>query len=389
MTRQRYSQRSSAVYLVYLLFLFFQPLFDPSTVAATWIATGVMTVVFLPVYLWTFPRCTSQPYLWSRERRRPGAVLGIIAMVAIGVASIPINSGATTFLVYAAAAGGALRPRRRALTVLALVMATALVTAFTSSIPFPYVLAAFAPAFLLVPVLGLSVLFQRERIQTDARLAMAQDEIEHLAAIAERERIARDLHDLLGHTLSIITLKSELAHKLALDDPERAAREMREVERISRDALGEVRSAVAGFRARGLEGELANAKLALEAGEVAFDYYAEPLDLTPEREGVLALALREAVTNVLRHANARHCTVQLRRLGDHAELTVEDDGAGGASIGDGGLAGMRARLQALGGTLQVTDDRGTRLRIALPLKASRARAEESPRTLNGGELPTS
>ena len=388
MTRQRHAPRSSAVYLVYLLFLFFQPLFDPSTVAGTWIATGVMTVVFLPVYLWTFPRCTAQPYLWSRERRRPGAVLGIIAMVAIGVASIPINSGATTFLVYAAAAGGALRPRRRALTAVALVMATVLLAAFTSRIPFPYLLAAFAPALLLVPVIGLSVLFQRERVQTNARLAMAQDEIEHLAAIAERERIARDLHDLLGHTLSTITLKSELAHRLALLDPERAAGEMRDVERISREALAEVRSAVTGFRARGLQGELANAKLALEAGEVAFDYYAEPLDLTPERESALALALREAVTNVLRHAGAQHCTVRLRRLGEHAELTVEDDGVGGAAVADGGLAGMRARLQALGGTLQVTDDRGTRLRVALPLEGARSRAEAPAGKLGGGELPT-
>ncbi len=388
MTRQRHAPRSSAVYLVYLLFLFFQPLFDPSTVASTWIATGVMTVVFLPVYLWTFPRCTAQPYLWSRERRRPGAVLGIIAMVAIGVASIPINSGATTFLVYAAAAGGALRPRRRALTAVALVMATVLLAAFTSRIPFPYLLAAFAPALLLVPVIGLSVLFQRERVQTNARLAMAQDQIEHLAAIAERERIARDLHDLLGHTLSTITLKSELAHKLALDDPERAAGEMRDVERISREALAEVRSAVTGFRARGLQGELANVKLALEAGEVAFDYYAEPLELTPERESALALALREAVTNVLRHAGAEHCTVRLRRLGDHAELTVEDDGVGGAAVADGGLAGMRARLQALGGTLQVTDDRGTRLRVALPLEGARSRAEAPAGKLGGGELPT-
>ena len=73
---------------------------------------------------------------------------------------------------------------------------------------------------------------------------------------------------------------------------------------------------------------------------------------TPERESALALALREAVTNVVRHAGARHCMVRLRRLGEHAELTVEDDGVGGATIGDGGLAGMRARLQALGGTLQ-------------------------------------
>ena len=120
---------------------------------------------------------------------------------------------------------------------------------------------------------------------------------------------------------------------------------------------------------------------------MAFDYYAEPLDLPPERESVLALALREAVTNVLRHADAGHCTVRLRRLGEHAELTVEDDGVGGAAVGDGGLAGIRARLQALGGTLQVTDDRGTRLRVSLPLEGTRAPARSRPGSSTAGSCP--
>jgi len=388
MTRQRHRWRASLVYLAYLVFLFFQPIFDSSTTDWTWLATGAMIVAFIPMYLWTFPRLGTEPYLWSRERRRPGSVLGILGMVLLGVMSVPVNSGATAFLIYAGAASGGLEPRRRAFTVIGAVMAVVVAAGFASRIPFPYVLAPFAPALLLVPMFGLTTVFQRERAHANARLAMAQDEIERLATIAERERIARDLHDLLGHTLSTITLKSELAHRLALLDPERAAGEMREVERISREALGEVRSAVSGFRARGLQGELANAKLALETGGVAFDYYTEPLTLPPDRESVLALALREAVTNVLRHAEARRCTVRLRRLGDHAELTVEDDGAGGAVIKDGGLAGMRARLQALGGTLHVADDRGTRLRVSLPLAGSRTRAEERAPTLEGGELPT-
>src|SRR5690606_38964639 len=117
--------------------------------------------------------------------------------------------------------------------------------------------------------------YQREREDHRAKLAMAQDEIERLATIAERERIARDLHDLLGHTLSTITLKSELAAKLVRNDPQSAAREMGDVERISRDALGQVRQAVRGYRSSGLEGEIANAKLALEAAGIDFDYYYE------------------------------------------------------------------------------------------------------------------
>ncbi len=384
MTPKRASWRSSLVYLVYLVFLIFQPIFDPGTTALTWVLTAAMVLAFLPLFFWTFPRTGAEPYLWSRERRRPGAAAGIVGMCVLGLASIPINSGATTFLIYAGAASGGLRPRRRALTALGFVMAAVIVAAVASGMPFPLVLAPFAPALLLVPMFGLTTIYQREHAQANARLAMAQDEIERLAAIAERERIARDLHDLLGHTLSTITLKSELAHRLAAADPERAAAEMREVERISRQALSEVRSAVAGFRARGLEGELANAKLALEAGGVSFDYYLEPLELPPEREGVLALALREAVTNVLRHARAGRCRVRLRRLGDHAELLVEDDGVGGADVGDGGLAGMQARLRALGGALQVMDDRGTRLRVTLPLADGRARGQQRGPVEPGG-----
>ncbi len=387
MTRKRPAWRSSLVYLAYLVFLIFQPIFDSSTTTLTWLATGVMVLAFVPLYFWTFARLRTEPYLWSRERHRPGAVVGILAMVALGVASIPVNSGATTFLIYAGAASGGLEPRRRAFTIIGLVMSIAVAAMFLSRIPFPYVLAPFAPALLLIPMFGITTVFERERVRANARLAMAQDEIERLAAIAERERIARDLHDLLGHTLSTITLKAELAERLAGPEPERAAAEMRDVERISRDALTEVRSAVSGFRARGLQGELANVKLALEAGGVAFDYYAEPLELPPERESALALALREAVTNVLRHAEARRCRVRVARLGDFAELTVEDDGVGGASI-VGGLAGMQARLQALGGTLQVMDDRGTRLRVALPLEGSPARSEPTMGELGRGGLPT-
>lgn len=385
--------RAALPYLAYLVFLVFQPIFDPSTTLADWLAIPLMVAVFIPLYLWTFARCGDEPFLWDRARRVPGAVAGIAGMCALGLVCIPVNSGATTFMVYAAVAAGTLRPRRRAMVAVGAVTALVIAAAAVSRLPFPDVLAPFGPALLLVPLLGSASLHERDRQIANARLAMAQDEIERLAAIAERERIARDLHDLLGHTLSTITLKAELAHKLAARDPDGAAREMREVEMVSREALAEVRMAVTGFRARGLEGELASAKLALEAGGVRFDYYQEPLELSPQRESVLALALREAVTNVLRHARARRCTVRLERVGEHARLTVEDDGVGGADAGGGGLSGMRARLQALGGTQHVVDDRGTRLSLTLPLSPSLTGADGRPdaaRAAAGrsGELPT-
>jgi two-component system sensor histidine kinase DesK len=198
---------------------------------------------------------------------------------------------------------------------------------------------------------------------------MAQEEVERLAKTAERERIARYLHDLLGHTLSLITLKSELAGKLIEDDPERAGREIREVERISREALREVRTAVAGYRSAGIAEELERTRLALEAADVQLEYFAAPVELQPAQETVLALALREAVTNVIRHAAARTCRVALEQTAVEVRLEVRDDGRGGSAPEGIGLASMRERVEALGGRLERPAGNGTSLRIVLPRRA--------------------
>src|SRR5690606_18169114 len=195
----------------------------------------------------------------------PGAVMGILAMVVLGIAAAPLNSGASVFFIYASATGGLLRPRKLAQLAIAVAFVATPVAALLSSVPREFLAFAFLPALVFVPIIGIGNYYERERGDSNARLRMAQDEIERLATIAERERIARDLHDLLGHTLSTITLKSELAARMATKDATRAESEMRDVERISRDALGQVRAAVRGYRSGGLEGELANAKLALEA----------------------------------------------------------------------------------------------------------------------------
>ena len=134
--------------------------------------------------------------------------------------------------------------------------------------------------------------------EKDAALALSQDEVRRLAATAERERIGRDLHDLLGHTLSLITLKLELSRKLFERDPARAKHEMEDAERVAREALAQVRSAVTGIRATDLAAELASAKLLLETTRVQLDYAPPPQGLPPEVERGLALVLREAVTNI-------------------------------------------------------------------------------------------
>ncbi len=185
------------------------------------------------------------------------------------------------------------------------------------------------------------------------KLRKANEEIENLAKVAERERIARDLHDVLGHTLSVITLKSELAGKLIDRDPERAGKEIREVEQISRQALTDVRDAIRGYRSQGLVAELAQAKTTLEtAGLTVQCDAATTVKLPAVQESVLSLAVREAVTNVVRHAQARTCRMRLEQQNGTCRLEIHDDGCG-ASNGEGnGLRGMRERVEMIGGTLQ-------------------------------------
>ena len=209
------------------------------------------------------------------------------------------------------------------------------------------------------------------------RLRKSQEEVARIAKIAERERIARDLHDLLGHTLSVIVLKSELASKLAEKNPARAAEEIHEVERIARESLQEVRSAVRGYRSAGLEGEFANVSLALEAAQVKLETYITPLELEWSHEQALAFCLRESITNVIRHARAKRCWVNLEKHGDVVMLEIWDDGGGKITEGNG-VRGMRERAESLGGTLETTTSAGyagISLRIPLtPLETQAATA---------------
>ena len=218
------------------------------------------------------------------------------------------------------------------------------------------------PGMILTILIGAVNSHFGEAARTRARLHRAEEEIESLAQLAERERIARDLHDLLGHTLSLITLKSELAGKLVTQDPERAAIEIQDIEQISRNALAEVRQTVAGYRASGLEAELANAKLATSAAGIAMKTDTGGFALRPDESTVLAYVLREAVTNILRHSGAKGCSVVLEKNAKGVRLTIRDDGHGWGSAVEGqGLSGMRRRLEAVGGTLSILDEGGLHL----------------------------
>ncbi|MEW2162467.1 sensor histidine kinase [Streptomyces sp. NPDC007084] len=246
---------------------------------------------------------------------------------------------------------------------------------------------------LLVVLIGFAMTGVRQLVRTTIELRRARATVAQLAANEERLRLARDLHDLLGHSLSLITLKSELAGRMLPDHPDKAARQVADIEQVSRQALVDVREAVTGYRRPRLAGELAGAQVALTAAGVIAELPAEP-DLhgvSEESESALAWSLREAVTNVVRHSGARRCTVELVRRqtldGPVLELSVEDDGSGGSPAGvhGNGLTGLTERLEKAGGSLEAGGGRrGFRLVARAPLTGDPAPVDPADDAVGSG-----
>src|SRR5579871_2001486 len=341
------------VWLAYLVFFFIDPLYSHASLQM-WALTALGTAFFLVLYF---------TFFWVECRRRLWVIAGIVLL---GVAYAPFNGGASTFFIFAAAFIPFAVEKESTAIMLLLGLVAVGATAWK--------LFHLNNWFLfygcgLALVIGAGNIFFAQRDRAVDKLRLANAEIEHLAKVAERERIARDLHDVLGHTLSVITLKSELAGKLIDRDPQRAGKEIREVEEISRQALAEVRDAIRGYRANGLVAELAHAKATLEIAGVSVQCEASSrLQLPATQESVLALAVREGVTNVLRHARASKCSLRLEEQNGLCQLEIADDGQGFVTSEGNGLRGMRERVEMLGGTLERRNKSGTTLTITLPLR---------------------
>lgn len=340
--------------LNYLLMLLLPLVASRNPVNVNWWFTGIAVIVFLPLYF---------RFYWERGVRRI-VLLTLINM--IGLALMPANLMAGVFLIYS----WVLVAHMSWSTMSVFIAGTSVLSWLTYQlVGMPTAVWGFGIVFPgLMAAIGCKIWYNNAR--RNEALRLSQEELANMARVAERERIGRDLHDLLGHTLSVITLKSELACKLAERDPVAAANEMREVERISRKALMEVRRAVSGMRAPGMLAELANIKVALSAALVDFEYEAEPVVLAQEIESVLGFVVREAATNVIRHANARRCRLLMKKVGDQVRLEIEDDGRGGVKESGNGLRGLRERLSAVGGSLEMDSPLGggTRLVVHVPIE---------------------
>lgn len=345
------------LWLIYLAFVFLGPVFAQQyDRPAPWVAT----VLTLPPFFWLYFRA-----YWVDGRRRLIAGLGIALL---GVALSYWNTGANTYFIYAAFFAG-LSGRSFARAVAGVLMVcTLLAVASVFLSPTPYF---WAPALVGSIVVGFLGMVQRRREQSNADLRLARAEVETLARIAERDRIGHELHDLLGQSLSVVALKAELASRLLGKDDERVAVELRDIHDVTRQALTEVRTAVRGYRAgsgAGIRRELANARRAVSAVGVELHVDEEGFDdlgdhIEAAHEAVLALALREGVTNVVRHAAATACSVRAIVDGESFGVEIADDGRGTAGPLGAGLRGMRARVLGLGGRLELQREPGTTLRV--------------------------
>jgi two-component system sensor histidine kinase DesK len=344
------------LFLIYPIIAFIQSERSPAVLVA-----GLSAVAaFAGVYIW----------LWVRlyARRAPGGIwIAWASLLAIALALTLANGaifGALFIYVIAAVAGHIARWRVAIGAVIAL-------TALMSALGAVEGAGVWTWSILLEGLLvGGVVLASSQLGRTNYALNQAREDMAGLMVAEERLRFARDLHDLLGHSLSVIVLKAELAGKLVVTSPERVGPEVADIERVARQALADVREAVSGYRDASLSTEIEQARSALLAAGVEVSVQPLTDSLPAMTENVLAWALREGVTNVIRHAGATAAGITLARRDGRAELELTDDGRGAADFKPGnGLTGLRERVAGRKGVVEFgpSVNGGFRLRVSIPL----------------------
>jgi len=312
------------------------------------------------------------PPVAALARRGPQAVtagLGLLALLAVATLALGAPQSFAALFVYFVAAAGLLLPMRPALAVVGATTTGVGIGLWATGASN----SAIAAHTLTILSIGVLMTSFGSHARTIRELHAAREELADLAVNEERLRIARDLHDLLGQSLSVVALKSDLADRLVDSDPAAAHRELADVRRVSRQALTEMRAAVHGYRRLAFSEALDSAGAALSAAGIDLRVDGTAEHLPEEVENVLAWALREATTNVVRHSGARACEVTVETGADAVALQVDDDGAAEPSQNGGGmgLAGLAERARGLHGTLEAgaRPGGGFRLRLRVPLGA--------------------
>ncbi len=358
------------VALLYAAYFFALPAYRHSF--AVWAESAVLYAAFLILY-----------FIVAELKGRRQTVAFVLFFL-FAFLYYPLNHEAYVIFVYPFAILCLFVSRLRTLSLVLMTMITGVI------VETRYLGHAFATAesvFFYCVIFGLSNFAFSQQARANLLLEQANSEIERLSQEAERERIARDLHDLLGHTLTVITVKLDLARRLMSHDSDRARNEIVEAEQTAREALAEVREAVSGYRTEGLEAEITRARRSLLSADVKLTTALAPVNLSPSQVNVLCLALREAVTNIVRHAQATVCQIALVEKDRTIHFTIKDDGLGGQIREGNGLRGMRERLRSMAGTLKLaaSANGGTSLEITLP-PASESPAQ--PASQFAGEADT-
>ncbi len=326
---------------------------------------------FRPVYgaelaiiiigLLTFLVCYFRAYVAEQNKLS----FYIIAISLLGVGISEINLGGNIMFVYAAAFCGNFENRKKAFLYLFLILAfTVFYSLFTDKSSYFWI-----PAIFMSLALGMLNINRAEVLHKNKALKQSQQETQQLAKIAERERISRDLHDLLGHSLSVITLKSELAGKmLEKSQPsEKIRAEIKAIEALSRETLAQVRDAVKGYNKATISGELLQAKVAMEASGIKLITNMPSIKIPLKIESELALILREAITNIIRHADTKKVWIELKLVEQKLSLAISDQGQFTLKKPSSGLQNMQSRIEFLGGSMEIINQPNTQLLFMIPI----------------------
>lgn len=350
---ERFGWLMGAIWLVFLGFPIAASVAAPHDLV--WRVAGVLVILaFGGTYVYGFV-LISRSETWGQVSRQGWRYL-LVLMALVLATSLVIGLEALSMVTFVVAFGMFTLRLRTALALAALgILGPALLLV---------ALGGFREYWFFLPIVGLVATATGLVRVLEQRQAVHQEVEAELSLVAERDRVARDVHDVLGHSLTVVTVKAELARRLVDADPERAKAELDQIQSLTREALAEIRATVAGLRVARLADELASAKSALADAGIAADLATDPEVVDPRHRIVIAWVLREAVTNVVRHSRATRCTITL----GEDRLVVEDDGRGlGGSREGNGMRGVRERVLGAGGSLTASavEGGGTKLEVQL------------------------
>ncbi len=346
-------QKMSWVYLINLMF-FVIPLFTVRFALWQYLAMAVALLLFLVCYF--------KAYRSSRQQMH-GPIAGIVLLA---VLITPVNPGSISMFAYAGFFIGYANPLRRYVLLMAALVVLLIALNLLLVVPWPHFLPMGIPVVLAVSLLGR---VEQQRMLKRLAQQQSEDEIKQLAAMVERERIARDLHDILGHTLSSIILKADLAEKLLQHQQSGAAQQqLTELSYIARQALSQVRQSVSGYKHQGLAAEVSRLLKSLREAGFQVELSGTMPQLDSRRETAVVLALTELVTNVIRHSKGDSCQLSFAQKEHNLCICLSDNGLDASLTEGNGITGLRERLAAIGASLNLQQHSGVTASIQFPLQ---------------------